>query len=384
MDNPRPTILYLDTVPGDRIYAMKSAGVRRYAAVRGWNAVAVPTDRSRPHRLPALFEAHRPLAGCIVDGSEGYTDLSPRLFGRIPVVYLDFPREIFGRRTVRITTDNAAVARAAFRELSAGRPAAYGVVGFRTELIWTSDRESVFRALAAAAGTPCHPFPRRRESAADRAARLAAWVAGLPRRTAVFATNDDTAVEVVAAARAARRGIPRDLSLLGVDNNAAVCESSRPQISTVQIDFERAGYVAARMVGEGRSPMNDSIPVGPLLAVRRESTRGSGRRPPHILAAMELIRREACEGLTPRDVVARSPGSRSLFFLRFREATGHTILDEIHHVRLEKACTLLSQTDVAISAIAGLCGFRTDIALRKLFRLRMGMSMKEWRARNRC
>ena len=385
MDNPRPTILYLDTVPGDRIYAMKSAGVRRYAAARGWNAVAVPEAQSRPRCVPALLEAHGPLAGCIVDGSEGHEDLVPGLFGGVPVVYLDFPREVFGPGTLRITADNAAIARAAFRELSLRHPEAYAVVGFRTELLWTSDRESVFRSLAAGSGKPCLVFPRRREPAASRTARLAAWTARLPRRTAVFATNDDTAAEVAAAARAAGRRIPRDLALLGVDNNVAVCEASRPRISSVQVDFERAGYMAAKMVGEGLPPdaRAASATYGPLLSVRRGSTRGAGRRAPHVLAAVETIRLRACEGIVPRDVVARSPGSRSLFFLRFREATGHTVLEEIRHVRLERVCTLLSRTDTAISAIAGLCGYRSDIALRKQFRLHMGMSMREWRAKNR-
>jgi AraC-like DNA-binding protein len=69
--------------------------------------------------------------------------------------------------------------------------------------------------------------------------------------------------------------------------------------------------------------------------------------------------------------------------LRFREAFGHSILDEIQNVRLEKVCFLLSRTDTPIGAIAGLCGYRTDIALRKLFRSRMGQSLADWRKANR-
>ena len=42
------TILYLNTADGDRIQAMTLAGIRRYAGVRGWKAMAVPWQESRP------------------------------------------------------------------------------------------------------------------------------------------------------------------------------------------------------------------------------------------------------------------------------------------------------------------------------------------------
>ena len=73
------------------------------------------------------------------------------------------------------------------------------------------------------------------------------------------------------------------------------------------------------------------------------------------------------------------PGSRRLLELRFREATGHSILDEILQVRLEKAFALLSDSNIAISAIADFCGFGCGYDLRRLFRRRTGMSMRKWR-----
>ena len=216
----------------------------------------------------------------------------------------------------------------------------------------------------------------------------------MPRQTAIFAVNDNTAAEVAEAARIAHRAIPRELTLLGVDNNTAICEASKPTISSISIDHERSGYLAAKLIGElasansvpPSSVLSESNPatktIGPLLAVRRDSTRGSGRREPFILEAVEMIRREASSGLTAARLARRFPCSRSLFYLRFREAMGHSVLDEILNVRLEKVFTLLSQTDTPIGAIADFCGFRSAIALKWIFRKRTGMSMREWRARN--
>ena len=117
----------------------------------------------------------------------------------------------------------------------------------------------------------------------------------------------------------------------------------------------------------------------PLLTVRRKSTGGRGRHEPWVLDAVAAIRAEACGGLSAGELIGRYPVSKRLFTLRFREATGHSVLDEILHVRLEKAYTLLAQTDTAIGAIPGLCGFRSERTLEALFLDHAGISMREWR-----
>ena len=80
------------------------------------------------------------------------------------------------------------------------------------------------------------------------------------------------------------------------------------------------------------SPIDGStrVRVLPLQIVRRESTRGFGRYEPRVLKVLETIRRESCNGLRARDVVKMMCGSRRLTELRFREAFGHSILDEIN------------------------------------------------------
>ena len=411
------TILYLNTVPGDRVQALKLAGIRRYADVRGWEVVAVPRSESRSEDLPALLAVHSPVAGCVVEAFEDETPLSPSLFVAVPAVYFHPPSEFRDGRVAYVATDNEAVARAAFRELSFRRPAAYAVVGYRLHTEWSVTRQRVFTELAAKAHVPCSIFDASRKETDFRttegAAALARWVAALPRHTAIFAVNDGTAGYVWAAVKEARRHIPRELALCGVDNLPNVCEAKHPTLTSIQIDFERAGFLAAKMLGgnishrgtETRRNINSQRPrvnsiqggslcgsvtlcdkcltVGPLMAVWRESTGGAGRREPHIMAAVERIRREACDGLTAQKVIAESPGSKRLFNLRFREATGHSVLEEIRHVRLEKVETLLSQTDTPIGAIADLCGWGSSVALKCFFRARTGMTMREWRRKNR-
>ena len=95
-----------------------------------------------------------------------------------------------------------------------------------------------------------------------------------------------------------------------------------------------------------------------------------------------MIRREACDGLTAAALAARFPGSRSLFEIRFREAMGHSVLDEILHVRLERVCELLASTATPVTIVGDFCGFTRYQTLDKLFRLRFRMSMRTWRRQN--
>ena len=384
MKDERREILYLDMWVGERIQEMKLAGIRRFASMAGWNVVPVSEAESRPGKLRALLKQSKP-DGVIVECSAAHTDLPPRRFGKIPVVYLDSSRSLYGSGVARSVHDYKLTLRTAMRELSANRPECYAFVGYREKRVWSVFRERGFKVLANEAGYPSLIFKWAKERESVRAERLKDWVKALPRKSAVLSANDNTALEVVAAAKAAHRAIPRDFTLLSIDNLEDRCLGSEPTVSSIQIDWERSGYLAARLLNDIMSGHAESnvVKFGPLLTVHRQSTRGFGRTEPRILSAMDLIRREACNGLSAADVTAQFSGSRRLVELRFRETLGHSILDEIQNVRMEKVQFLLAKTDTPISAIAARCGYRSDVALRKAFRLFTSKSLADWRKANR-
>jgi len=376
-------VLYLNVHPGSHVQEMKLAGLRRFAEVKRWTVLDVPALRSHPSAVPALLCRHSPV-GVIVECSVGRPDFPPRLFGKTPVVYIDCPDSFYGTRIARVVDDGVATARAAFRELASMRPDAFAAVGYRDPQPWSDLRVREFCRLACEDGYPCLMFRPADLTTERRIGLLTKWVAALPRGTAIFAVNDETAAEVLQACHSCGRKVRSDLTIVGVDNVEALCERTEPPLTSVQLDAERAGYRAAQLLDRllsGGSRARCEV-YGPQLTVRRESTRGSCRCGPRIQAAVERIRREACDGLTAEDVAKSFPGSRRLFEMRFREAMGHSVLDEIRNVRLEKAFALLAESRTAISAIAGLCGYGTERALRKAFSLQTGLSMHEWRRQN--
>ncbi len=401
-------VIFLAASPEWRVCDLICAGVRRYAASRHWDVRFQSWKKEEVRSLRETVDFGHPL-GFVVECGDGPLPIAD--YGDAPAVFVNCPAKPRVRRFAAIPIDHDAIGRAAFRELSLCRPSAYAVVGPRyVKDSWPTIRARAFRTAAAEAGAKCHVFafkdPKCKYSAAE-IERLSSWIKRLPRRTAVFAVNDVRAADVVEAARKARLRIPQDLTLLGVDNDPSICEMSKPPLSSIQVDFENAGYLAAKTLA-GMIAAHDTSPrdlqdlhdlsdfqdfqdrenrvnaIGPLLAVRRESTRGFGRREPNILAAVEMIRREACDGLTPRELISRFPGSRWLFEMRFREAMGHSVLDEILHVRLERVCTLLATTDMPIKAISDFCGFNSGRSLREHFLSRMKTSLREFRARNRA
>lgn len=393
----------------DRHYALlrrrRLAGIRRCAKAQGWEVETLSPEEATPERVREELARLRPV-GCVVECWRARFDLPPKLFGVVPVVYLNPPERREWRGVASVECDEAAVGQAAFEELSASLPPSYAVVaeGPTRHSPWARERVAAFLDCCRKAGKDCLVFPERNgEDESNRIARIGRWAAALPLHCAIFAVNDIAAATVADAVAAAGRSLPRSATLVGVDA-AEVPEDGIPAspISSVKLDFELSGYLAAKMVTaffnaetqrsrESRrynsatlrlcdSALKTNPVFGPLFVERRQSTRGRGRREPWVLEAVDAIRREACDGLTAATLAKRFPVSRKLFELRFREAIGHSVLNEILHVRMERVFELLARPDFPIGAIADFCGFDSARELRSLFRKRMGTSMREWRS----
>lgn len=379
MDQRR--ILLVRTTEDHPKYRQWVDGAHRYASARQWGVDVVPVAESTPEAVRAMVRKARPF-GCIVESYSRAGDFPPETFAGARVCYLDPPQDKAPWPGFPfVVCDNRTVAEAAFRELSGTLPSSYAIVPSSTLRGWSRARVKAFKSLAAESGRPCRVFPvHAREQGDERTRHLKKWVAALPRGYAVFAVSDLLASIVAGVARAGGRSMPGDLTLIGADGRYEFEYAGNTAISTVNIDFERAGFLAAQALDH---PEAKTLKFGPLLVARHASTGGRGRREVVIRDAVDVIRREACDGLTAAALAARFPGSRNLFERRFREAMGHSVLDEIIHVRLEKAFAMLAMTDVPIGAISDFCGFGCDSDLRKLFRAKTGTSMRQWRASRR-
>lgn len=376
-------VFYLNMSGESALHRRRLDGILRFARPLGWKVETLEWTKTNQRSVRRLIGARKPV-GCIMECWSVEHALPPQFFGKLPVVYFDPPHKPAWRGATTVDCDNAAIADAAFHELSSGRPAAYAAVScFSGDVFrWPNERLDAFVERCRKVGRECpvfsFPAQLQREQR-ECATRLAKWVAALPPHCALFAVNDWSAKLTATALAEAGRLLPRDATLVGADDSAAKTEPPGSKISSIRIDFEMSGYLAAKTLAEQTADAT----YGPLFVERRESTRGRGRREPYVLPAIEIIRREACDGLTAAALAAKFPGSRKHFERRFREAMGHSILNEILLVRLQRVGELLARTAMPISTICDSCGFSSNIALHKLFRSRTGMSMRDWRKKHR-
>ena len=224
------------------------------------------------------------------------------------------------------------------------------------------------------------------DSTSPAAEDLAAWIGSLPKPAAIFAAFDDRAVDVINACRLRDIRIPKDVMILGAGDDALICNSCRPTLSSVNIPFEEHGFMAAR---ELQAKMILPATKSKILNTRsdfivsqRQTT--SGKRAVDVIVhdGLAFIAAYATSGIRVPDVVRHLNVSRRLADLRFRQSTGKSILQTIIGTKTNEAKRLLRSTQLTISEIAHRCGFSNANYFKNVFVRTCGLPPREWRARN--
>ena len=216
----------------------------------------------------------------------------------------------------------------------------------------------------------------------EDARRFADFIRKLPRPSAVFCCNDRIARDVFNFCEDARLHIPDDVAVLGVDNEAEVCESTPTGISSIKVEHIRLGRTAFRSLLhqlEGEPARNQDILCPPIRVIERGSTRRSTPTDRFVSKAVDYIASARLDALNAKSVIAASGASRSYLTKRFRNETGRTILEAIHLRFMNEVKRALSETDKPIALIAEETGFSSASGLCSLFHRKFGISMSAFR-----
>ena len=177
--------------------------------------------------------------------------------------------------------------------------------------------------------------------------------------------------------------------MLSVDNDELLCETTIPQMSSIQMTTEQAGFEAARVLdgmmrGRQRGSFRQSvITYGFSHIVTRPSTATVLLADALVVRTLEFIRINADIAVKVEDVVKHLHVSRRSLETRFKAVTGRTVYSEIMRVRLERVRTLLCETPASIERIAEICGFNDASHLGKMFRQHFGTTLSAYRRQNR-
>lgn len=360
-------------------------GILRFAKSEDWRIQIVDQPLANMD-IAELVDFWRP-AGIIAEcGADSGGVFSPRAFGRIPVVYVAGDVSKLPAATLRVNHDADDIGRLAAREFLSSGIEHFAFCGF-SDLYWSNARESAFKKMLELNGCKAQVFKRPlREKSHEPFKR---WLVSLEKPCGLLCATDFLAYEVVEICGKSGIAVPDDISVLGIDNDEMTCENSSPTISSIRPNFEEAGFLAAELLSErlckggktARQSDNQRY-FGSFGIVRRASTVRLKRNDPVVAQALEIIRRRACDGVQPKDVAAELTVSRRTAEMRFRQLLGHSILDEILLVRLEKVKELLMRNDVPLESIAARCGWKSPARLRVFFKQTEGVSLSEWKARN--
>jgi len=202
---------------------------------------------------------------------------------------------------------------------------------------------------------------------------------------AVFCAYDRPGMQLCDLCRAAGIPVPERVAILGCDDNAYLCESSEPPLSSIILPGEKIGYEAGRVLDammNGEPPPPEPLLLPPVGVHTRQSTDITAIEDRPIADALAILRRRAAEPVNVSELGDAVHLDRRTFYRRFRKAVGRTPLQELYRLRVELARERLVSTNASVYAIAIDAGFPDADIFAQRFREHVGMTPSAFRARH--
>lgn len=243
------------------------------------------------------------------------------------------------------------------------------------------------KAVEQAGFTVSHgPFPPRvgsdgRDTAWDASAL--AFLQSLQRPLALFAPYDYYGYVAVNLCHQLGYAVPRDVAIVGVDDDDVYCAVARPQLSSVSTAAYEIGRRSLRVLHgllNGRTPDAKTIYVQPNGLIARGSSNMEAIDDADVAQAVRFIREHVSQKLSVDDVVQNVMISRRSLERRFLSALHRTIREQIRHVRVEQAKRLLVDTDFSLADVARQAGLMPQQRLQTVFKSMTGYTPGAYRS----
>ena len=217
---------------------------------------------------------------------------------------------------------------------------------------------------------------------APDSAALREWLASLPRPCAVFCCHDLRAFQTLSAAKDARLNVPGDIAIVGVDNDALICNFTTPRLSSIDNNAFGCGRAAIQLLDDvftGRAAANETRTVAPRGVISRDSSEVFNYSSPVLNDALMFMRKNIASNLTAADVIEHAGKSHTLVEGLFKSELGTTVQNEIKRLRLEEAKRLLRMTSIPLDDVAKRSGFSSLRYFTTAFSSAVGISPSAYR-----
>ena len=225
-------------------------------------------------------------------------------------------------------------------------------------------------------------FRTDREQWKRKRAWLAADLKKHPHPVAVFAANDQQALDVLEACRHARLTVPDQVAIVGAENNLLAPNAMHVPISSVDTNLEVLGYRGAELLDRlmgGKAAPKDPIRVPAAEMIARQSSDLLAVSHAGVARSLRFIWEHGHEPISVKDLVGVAAMSRRSLHTAFLQHLGRTPGQELYRVRIERAKRLLGQRDQKIETIGQNCGYQRANSFCVAFKQATGMSPKQYR-----
>jgi LacI family transcriptional regulator len=213
-------------------------------------------------------------------------------------------------------------------------------------------------------------------------AKLAHWLASLPKPVGLLACNDDMGRIILDACKSSGFSVPEQIAVVGVDDDELTCELTDPPLSSIALHAEKAGYEAAELLDRlmhGEKMSGQIILQDPSHVVTRQSSDVIAVSDQDVARALVYIREHYKDLITVDDVANEVSLSRRHLYKKFVETLGRSVHKEIKNMRIDHICRLLTESDLSIYQITMSLGFTGIEHIARYFQNEKGVSPQEYR-----
>lgn len=171
--------------------------------------------------------------------------------------------------------------------------------------------------------------------------------------------------------------VPQDVAVINGSNEPEICLQPRPSLTALELNYERVGYEAARMLDDimnGRKPATHVLLIPSAGLVARQSTDFFAVQDETVVAAMRFVEKHHATAIDVNDVAAAVHASRRTVERCFHREVGHGVAAEIRRLRLEHARRLIVDTPLSMKEIAAASGFGGAVQMNHAFQRYFGQA----------
>ncbi|QHW35137.1 DNA-binding transcriptional regulator [Paenibacillus rhizovicinus] len=231
---------------------------------------------------------------------------------------------------------------------------------------WSTLRGTYYEDYLVSKGYSCQSFITPADALHEQSwhsnkEELFQWLKELPKPIGIMACYDIRGQQLLEACRLAGVSVPDEVAVIGVDNDALLCELSNPPLSSIQTNALRTGYRAAELLDRmmaGESLDNQIELIEPISIQVRLSSDVLAVEDKIVSDAIRFIRNHAHEDIQVQDILDHCSVSRRKLESRFQKELGRTPHDEILAVKIKLVKRLLEETKLSLAAIAERAGFK--------------------------